>query len=252
MPTIKIDGKAVAAREGESVLDAARRHDIFIPTLCHHEAVEPWGGCRLCMVEITKKAWKGWSRLVTACLYPVEAGLEVDTRSEQVLESRRTTLDLLLARCPDTPKIKELASSLGVEETSFTPRVDPDNCILCGLCVRICAALGHHAISLANRGPEKVVSTPFGEPSESCVGCGACAKSCPTLAIPMRDLHGERHIWDRKFKLVACPGCGASHITQEQLEHLCKTKGFGAESLEKCDACRRKEAARTLSTIVKW
>ncbi|MHC4599783.1 MAG: 2Fe-2S iron-sulfur cluster-binding protein [Planctomycetota bacterium] len=252
MPTLKIDGKAVTAKEGETLLDAARRHEISIPTLCHHEAVEPWGGCRLCVVEITKKAWKGWSRLVTACLYPVEADLEVDTCSEQVLESRRVTLDLLLARCPDTPKVRELASKYGVEETSFEPRKDPDDCVLCGLCVRICAELGHHAITLAHRGPDKAVSTPFGLPSDACVGCAACSKCCPTLAIPMREIQGERHIWDRKFTLVKCSVCGAAHITEAQAKHLAETEGFTPEALERCDACRRKEAAATFSTIVKW
>jgi len=252
MPTLKINGKNVSAREGETILEAARRHGIGIPTLCHHEAVEPWGGCRLCVVEITKKEWKGWSRLVTACLYPVESGLEVETDSESVMESRRTTLDLLLARCPETPRIREMAAEYGIEETSFQKREDPDNCILCGLCVRICAELGHHAISLAHRGPLKAVTTPFGEPSDRCVGCGACAKNCPTLAIPLSDLRNERRIWDRTFKLVPCAECGKATLTEEQVKHLCETKGFAPEYFEKCDACRRKEAAATLSTIVKW
>jgi NADH dehydrogenase/NADH:ubiquinone oxidoreductase subunit G len=252
MVTLKFDGKSVNAREGESLLEAARRHGVEIPTLCHHEAVEPWGGCRLCVVEITKKAWKGWSRLVTACLYPVEADLEVDTASEQVLESRRVTLDLLLARCPDTPKIRELAEAAGIEETSFRKREDPDNCILCGLCVRICAELGHHALSLAHRGPDKKVTTPFDEPAASCVGCGACFKNCPTLAIAMRDLKGVRHIWDQTFPLVVCETCGAATITEKHRDHLCETKGFVPEDLDKCDACRRKEAAAAFSTLVKW
>ncbi|MHC4777022.1 MAG: 2Fe-2S iron-sulfur cluster-binding protein [Planctomycetota bacterium] len=252
MVQLKIDGKVVNGREGETLLDVSRRNGIEIPTLCHHEAVEDWGGCRLCVVEITKKAWDGWSRLVTACLYPVEADLEVDTKSETVTESRRVTLDLLLARCPETPKVRELASEYGIDETTYTPREEPDNCILCGLCVRICAALGHSAISLANRGPEKKVDTPFGKPSVSCVGCGSCAKSCPTFAIPMRDLKGERRIWERTFKLVECEACGAAHLTSEQVSHLCETRGFSKEAFTKCDACRRKEAASTLSTIVKW
>jgi NADH dehydrogenase/NADH:ubiquinone oxidoreductase subunit G len=252
MPTLKIDAKTVAARDGETILEAARRHGIDIPTLCYHEAVEPWGGCRLCVVEITKKEWEGWSRLVTACLYPVEEGLEVETRSEAVLESRRLTLDLLLARCPETPKIQELAAEYGVEETSFRKREEPDNCILCGLCVRICEALGHSALSLAHRGPEKKVTTPFDEPADTCVGCGACAKNCPTLAIPMRDLRGERRIWDRTFKLLTCKECGKATLTEEQVKHLCETQGFSPEFFEKCDTCRRKETAATFSTIVKW
>jgi ferredoxin len=118
--------------------------------------------------------------------------------------------------------------------------------------VRICASLGHSAISLAHRGPDKKVKTPFDEPSETCVGCGACAKNCPTQAIPMRDLKGERRIWGQIFPLIACETCGAFTITEKHRDHLCETKGFVPEDFKKCDACRRKEAAATFSTIVKW
>ncbi len=252
MVNIKIDGKRIRAQDGETILEAASRHGIEIPALCHHEAVEPWGGCRLCMVEITKKAWEGWSRLVTSCLYPVEEGLEVETASERVMASRRETLDLLLARCPETPKVRDLAAEYGIEETSYRPREEPDDCILCGICTRICASLGHHAIVLTGRGPAKKVDTPFNEPTDACVGCGACAQNCPTLAIPMREMNGMRTIWGRTFKLIPCESCGRTFITEEQVQHLCETEGFSPDSFNKCDACRRKEAAATFSTIVKW
>jgi NADH dehydrogenase/NADH:ubiquinone oxidoreductase subunit G len=252
MITLRIDGLSVQAREGETLLTAAKRAGIPIPTLCHHEAVEDAGACRLCMVEISKADWGDWKGIVTACLYPVEEGLRVDTKAGAVMESRRETLDLLLARCPQTPQIKELAAEYGVYETSYARREEDDHCILCGICTRICAALGHHAISIINRGPEKTVSTPFGEPSTTCVGCGACARNCPTGAIPVEESGGLRKIWDREFPLVACADCGRAYITENQRDHLCQTRGFDPSYFDKCDACRRAEVSETIAGIVKW
>ncbi|MCU0723360.1 MAG: 2Fe-2S iron-sulfur cluster-binding protein [Planctomycetes bacterium] len=246
---IKIDGTAYAARDGETVLSAARRHGVAIPTLCHHEAVEGYGGCRLCVVEIGKE---GRTRLVVSCLYPVEEGLEVRTASPKVLESRRTTLELLLARCPDTPAVRKLAAEAGVKDSPFHKREKPDACILCGLCVRICQEQGFAALSLANRGNRKEVATPYHEGSAACVGCGACARSCPTGAIAMEEGPGYREIWKRRFELVACKSCGKSHVTREQVEALCRTKGFKPKDFETCDDCRRKAVARTFGTIASW
>ena len=94
-----IDGKNVVAKEGMSVLQAANSVGIHIPTLCYHKMLEPYGGCRLCTVEITSR---GRSKLLTACTYPVEESLEVKTRSEKVMNARKMLLELLLARCPES------------------------------------------------------------------------------------------------------------------------------------------------------
>ena len=132
MVNITINGKMVQAHEGEMLLETIRRENIDIPALCHHEAVEPYGACRLCMVEITKQEWDGWKNHVTSCLYPVEEGLIVQTHSEKVLDIRRTVLDLQLARCPNSPEIRKLAAEYGVTHTSYEEIPDGDNCILCG------------------------------------------------------------------------------------------------------------------------
>jgi bidirectional [NiFe] hydrogenase diaphorase subunit len=100
MVTMTINGKRVQAQEGEMLLAVLRRLQIEVPALCHHEAVEPFGACRLCTVEITKKSWNGWKNHVTSCLYPVEEGLIVQTHSSEVVEIRRNILDLLLASSP--------------------------------------------------------------------------------------------------------------------------------------------------------
>ncbi|NQT55239.1 MAG: (2Fe-2S)-binding protein, partial [Desulfobacteraceae bacterium] len=97
---LQIDGKEVKATEGMTVLEAAQSADIFIPTLCHHEKLEPYGGCRICTVEVEVR---GWTRLVVSCVYPVADNLVVRTRSEKIDRIRKMILELLLAHAPDSP-----------------------------------------------------------------------------------------------------------------------------------------------------
>src|SRR4030042_329901 len=130
MVNLTINGMVVQANEGEMLLAVIRREGIKIPALCHHEAVEPFGACRLCMVEITKDEWRGWTNCVTACLYPVEENLIVLTHSPKIIELRKTILDLLLARCPNSPEVRKLAAEHGVSRTSYETVQEADNCIL--------------------------------------------------------------------------------------------------------------------------
>jgi bidirectional [NiFe] hydrogenase diaphorase subunit len=247
---LTIDGKTVTAQQGEYVLDVARRNGIDIPTLCHHPAVEPWGGCRLCMVEITHPDWKGWTGLVTACLYLAENGLIVSTNTEKVRQVRAGVLDLLLARCPESKLIQDLAREYGIEKTSFEPRKAPDLCILCGLCVRICEKVGASAISTIGRGVDKLVSVPYEtDVSSACVGCLACANICPTGAITFTQDDVHRSIWNRNFELVRCEDCGEPIGTPEQLDHYAARSGLDRSYFNKCDNCRNREAAARFARV---
>lgn len=151
MYTIVIDGKVVKAAAGTTVLAAARSAGINIPTLCHHDAVEPFGGCRLCVVDVTLPNWNDWYKMVISCMYPVTDGLIVATNTKRVQATRTTILDLLLARSPNTPLIIELARQHGIEKSSFTLNPNPSDCILCGLCTRVCDKIGPAAISAVGR-----------------------------------------------------------------------------------------------------
>ncbi|MBN2055117.1 (2Fe-2S)-binding protein [bacterium] len=250
--TLTIDGRTITAQPGEMLLAVAKRHRIDIPALCSHEALEAWGGCRLCLVEITKPQWDGWSKLVISCLYPVEEGLIVETRSEKVMRVRRTILDLLLARAPQSEKIRELAREYGVYKTTYTPDVDRDKCIMCGMCVRICEEMGINAISTVQRGYRKEIATPFGELSEACIGCLACAHICPTGNIPFTDDGAVRTIWNRSFKLVACEECGRAFITEEQLEYEVRRSGLERSYFTTCDVCKRARTAGVFRELAEW
>ena len=177
--TLKIDGVEVNAIKGTSIYDVAKKVGIKIPTLCHNEALEPFGACRVCSVEITDK--RGRKKIVTSCNYPVFDGLVVETKSEKVFRTRQLLLELLLSRCPNSKKIQDLAREYGVEKPRFWIDDVEEDCILCGLCTRVCQErIGVYAINFANRGVEREVTAPYHSFSDDCIGCGACAIVCPT------------------------------------------------------------------------
>jgi coenzyme F420-reducing hydrogenase beta subunit len=184
--TVKINGQDVTATEGTSIFDVAKTVDIKIPTLCHNTALEPFGSCRVCSVEIVDK--RGRKKIVTSCNYPVSEGLVVYTNSDTVRRTRSLLLDLLLARCPNVNVIQDLAREYGVESSSFCIGDPDEDCILCGLCARVCAEkVGVSAINFANRGVEREVTAPYHSISDDCVGCGACAVICPTNSKKVRE-----------------------------------------------------------------
>jgi NADH dehydrogenase/NADH:ubiquinone oxidoreductase subunit G len=250
MVHITINGKVVKAHEGEMLLAAIRREGIDVPALCDHQAVEPCGACRLCMVEITREEWEGWKKHVTSCLYPVEEGLIVGTHTSEVMEMRKTILDLYLARCPHSEVVQKMAEEYGIYKTSYITVPEGDNCIMCYACTRICEVLGKSAISAVMRGHKKVIAPPFGEEPPDCIGCLSCAKICPTDVIPWQDVGGTRTIWNKKFELIACSRCGKKTITREFADYLIEKRDIPGEYFDICDDCKRADLARKMGGLV--
>jgi len=181
MVSLSIDGQKVDVEKGTTILKAAQQAGIEIPYLCYHKDMEPYGGCRICMVEVTEN---GLTRLLPACVFPVQENYEVKTNTERVVKGRKIIAELLLARCPDVTAVQNLAKSLGVHSTPF--KKDNKNCVLCGQCVRVCRnVVNVGAIDFVNRGRKRYVGTPFDLPSDVCIGCGSCAYVCPTGAMNM-------------------------------------------------------------------
>jgi len=243
---VTIDGRSIDAERGKTILEVARETGIEIPSLCYHPGLEPFGACRLCVVEITKPGWDGWKKLVTSCLYPVEEELIVDTRSDEVRENRKVVLDLLLARVPDSDVIRQLAAEYGIHDTTYTKRENADTCIMCTICVRVCDAIGRSAIATLSRGPDKYVDVPD---KDACIGCLACAMSCPTDAIPFEQFGGKRRIWGKEFDLIQDEVTGEPLGTPEQIEHFAARSGLPREYFLKSDKVRKKETAAAFARV---
>jgi len=179
MVNIIINGIALQVEESTTLLEAAKFLGFPIPTLCHMDGLEPYGACRLCVVEIGEGAN---AKLVTSCTYPAQDGLKVRTGSERVVKARKMILELLIATCPQSKTIQDLASKFDVHQQRF--RQEWDDCILCGLCVRMCKEqMVAQAIGFRGRGENRSIGTPFDIKSDVCRLCGGCVYVCPACQL---------------------------------------------------------------------
>jgi NADH-quinone oxidoreductase subunit G len=225
MIKLKIDDIAVEVEKGRTILEAAQLASIRIPTLCHDRRLIPFGACRLCVVQ-----QKGKSELLPACFTPAKEGMEIITHSPEILDSRRLQLQFILLNhpmiCPRCEKegecaLQKLVYEYGVEETLYpweqisspadnrSPLLqrDPDKCILCGRCVRICDEVqGVGELSFSKRGIKTVIDTDFHRPLQ-CEFCGQCMDTCPVGAITSDRFHYSIKAWELKETTTPCPYC---------------------------------------------
>jgi predicted molibdopterin-dependent oxidoreductase YjgC len=252
MISCKIDGTDVQVEKGTTILEAAQQSGIRIPTLCHHEALTPYGGCRLCMVEVTRGDTR---QIVSSCAYAVEEGIKVKTATERIIKLRRFIVALLLAEAPEAKVLQDLAAELGAAKPArFAPR--NELCIACGQCIRACSELvGVSAIDFAQRGYEKKAASPYFQRSEDCIGCGTCYAICPTGAITLRDIaEGEQFVqpdgslvngpariidnWKVNFEMKRCRECGEPFAPAFQLEYIQKKVKLAEDFFAVCVQCR--------------
>ena len=194
MTSLMINGLQVSVPDGTTVLEAARLIGLGPPTLCFMEGLSPYGACRLCVVEIGEG---DRSKLVSACTYPAQEGLNVRTSSPRVQRARRMILELLLASCPQSKTIQDLAAAHDVQQQRF--RQEFEDCIYCGLCVRMCAEqMMAAAIGFRGRGRDRSIGTPFDVQSDTCRQCGGCLYVCPVCQLRCTYTEPDRPV---------CGGC---------------------------------------------
>ncbi|NVO01669.1 MAG: iron hydrogenase small subunit [Bacteroidetes bacterium] len=205
---IDVNGKIYEAFDGETILTVLNRNGIRVPTLCNMKNFIPTGACRICVVEV-----EGNSKLVSSCSFPVFNNMKIKTHSPRVVEARKTIVELLLSNHPDdclfcvrnsNCELQSLAKEYHVVErrihgvknnhkidfSSLSIVRDPDKCILCGRCVRVCEeTMGVSCIEFTNRGSKSIIGTTMGKGlnTSSCVNCGQCIMVCPTGALSERN-----------------------------------------------------------------
>jgi predicted molibdopterin-dependent oxidoreductase YjgC len=227
---ITIDGKAIQAREGQTLLQAAREHGIRIPTLCYHRDLSPTGNCRMCVVEVTKQRF-----LQAACVTPVSEGMQIETCSEKVLRDRKLTLELMLANHPQDCltcdvagecELQDLAYEYRVEVPAWGAkgtrypadsdpnpfvRVDFNKCILCRRCVLACSEVQVRDVwGVAGRGfEERIVAGADTSMLEArCESCGQCVAYCPTGALSNKMNYGLARTHQVRKVTTTCSYCG--------------------------------------------
>ena len=230
MINVKLNGTDVQAEEGWTILDTCNFYGIDVPTLCHHEGLSDYGACRLCLVEVGEGKN---SKLVSSCTYPVNEGLKVRTYTNRILKARKIVVELMLARCPTSKKIQDLASKLGVTKVRF--KLKNDNCILCGLCSRMCKEqMDGKAIGFVSRGKDRKITTPFDMKSDVCKLCGGCMYICPACELRCQASNQEGSV---------CNSCLT--FTPECLKHYDDAQCF---MIENCGTCIKEKPAAIKSS----
>lgn len=178
--TITIDGARIRVPEGSNVLDAALDHGICIPHLCHMRGAEDIGVCRLCIVELEDG---GRKKVTTSCTLEAAEGMVIHAHSERILRLRRNVAELLVADCPNSRAVQDIAARCGVTEVRYP--FHNNDCTLCGRCVRICDEMWQaNALGFVGRGKDRHVAFPFNERPAYCKQCNSCIDLCPMTIAP--------------------------------------------------------------------
>lgn len=227
---IQINGKPAVAEEGSTILENARMNGFYIPTLCYESRLSPYGGCRMCLVEVD-----GFPGPLTACTTPVQEGMKITTDSPALHELRKSNLRIILANHPNDCMVCQKSGECELQELAYrynlgdvawetgkfrkypisddNPMIqwDRNKCIMCGRCVRACAELvNDYAIGFDSRGFQCTVNTPFREPLQQglCEFCGTCVSVCPTGALLEKEAVGKGRVWEYQRTLSTCNYCG--------------------------------------------
>ena len=248
MARVVINGRELSVPENSTILEAARRNGIAIPTLCNHPKLTPTGGCRLCIVEV-----KGIPRPVASCTTPVSEGMEITTSTPQLEELRKLVLELIISDHPNDCMVCEATGSCALQELAYAYGVrgieyagerrvypkrdgnpfierDMEKCILCGRCVKVCDEIqGAEAIDYGYRGFKSKICPTY-EDDLDCEFCGQCVSVCPTGALTGKQWTRQGRYQDIRYVDTVCPYCGTgcnvtAHVKDNQIVRITSKPG---------------------------
>ena len=202
---LTIDGNAITVEEGSTILEGARQFGIHIPTVCYAEHLSPYGGCRICVVEIRGQG-NGKSFLDTSCTHRVREGMTVQTQSPPVIRARKMLAELMVASAPNVKLAQDIAARMVIRKVRFP--MEDNQCILCGLCIRMCyEQMGGKALGFSGRGVERKLSMHFETRPESCHLCRGCDYICPGIIVPCEGIKHPGELCGRCTRLEELPKC---------------------------------------------
>jgi bidirectional [NiFe] hydrogenase diaphorase subunit len=202
---ITLDGSSIEVEEGNTILQSALQFGIHIPTLCYLENLSPYGGCRICIVEIGKDGGKK-TFLDASCTHVVEQGMVVQTQSSRVIRARKMLAELLVASAPNVKVAQDIAARMGLLKIRFP--MEDNRCILCGLCIRMCyEQMGGKALGFVGRGMGRKVSMPFEARPETCRLCRGCDYVCPGMIAPCQGIQEPGELCGKCLRLEEMPMC---------------------------------------------
>jgi predicted molibdopterin-dependent oxidoreductase YjgC len=248
MVNLTIDGKKISVDKTSTILEAARMHGIVIPTLCNHPKLTPFGGCRLCIVEV-----KGAPRPVASCTTTVTEDMEVQTATPKLEELRKLVLELLISDHPNDCMVCEAAGSCTLQDLAYAYGVrgqeypgerrtyakrdgnpfierDLEKCVLCGRCVKVCDEIqGVEAIDFGYRGFKSKICTAY-EEDLNCEFCGQCVAVCPTGALTGKLWAGKGRLQNTRAVDTVCPYCGTgcnitAHVKNNEIVRITSKPG---------------------------
>ena len=203
--TAGIDGAPISVDKGTTILEAAKFCGINIPTLCHLEGLSPYGSCRICSVEVSTDGGETF-KVAASCTYEIHREIIVKTDTPRIRRVRKMLAELLVASAPNVKIAQDVAAKVGINRVRF--EMENNRCILCGLCVRMCAEqMGDGALGFAGRGAERVVSPPFATKSDICLTCGGCDQVCPGKIIPCQGYKEPGELCGKCLRLEDMPFC---------------------------------------------
>jgi len=215
MVRLTVDGAEVSAPEGRSLIEAIRKTGVQLPALCYHPSLEAYGACRLCVVEVTVD---GRTKLLPSCSTPVAERMVVQTDSEAAERARRLSMQLILARCSGVKSLWDYAAKMGVTDTPFEK--SDEDCIMCGLCERVCRELvGKAVIAVAGRGKVKSL---------------------------IEDGRLYMETWKTRLDLAHCAECGRVFAPEKLIEHVRSDAERLGIQPDLCPRCRGRSAAQRL------